>query len=51
MIKDLIVNLAVGMERDPARDYALTIAEAFDAHLVDPMGSGWRPAYWQNEVA
>jgi len=34
MIKDLIVNLAVGMERDPARDYALTIAEAFDAHLV-----------------
>ena len=34
MIKDLIVNLAVGTERDPARDYALTIAEAFDAHLV-----------------
>ena len=34
MIKDLIVNLAVGAERDPARDYALTIAEAFDAHLV-----------------
>ena len=19
--------------------------------VVDPMGSGWRPAYWQNEVA
>ena len=34
MIKDLIVNLAVGTERDRARDYALTIAEAFDAHLV-----------------
>jgi nucleotide-binding universal stress UspA family protein len=34
MIKDLIVNLAVGTERDPARDYALTIAEAFNAHLV-----------------
>ena len=34
MIKDLIVNLAVGAERDRARDYALTIAEAFDAHLV-----------------
>ena len=33
MIKDLIVNLAVGAERDRARDYALTIAEAFDAHL------------------
>jgi hypothetical protein len=28
MIKDLIVNLAVGTERDRARDYALTIAEA-----------------------
>src|SRR4249919_1632816 len=34
MIKDLIVNLAVGTERDRARDYALTIAEAFNAHLV-----------------
>src|SRR5262249_48916129 len=34
MIKDLIVNLAVGRERDRARDYALTIAEVFDAHLV-----------------
>ena len=34
MIKDLIVNLAIGTGRDPARDYALTIAEAFDAHIV-----------------
>ena len=34
MIKDLIVNLATGAERDPARDYALTIAEAFGAHIV-----------------
>ena len=34
MIKDLIVNLAIGAERDPARDYALTIAEAFGAHIV-----------------
>src|SRR5262249_34073517 len=34
MIKDLIVNLATATDRDPARDYALTIAEAFDAHVV-----------------
>ena len=34
MIKDILVNLAVGTERDPARDYALTIGEAFDAHVV-----------------
>jgi nucleotide-binding universal stress UspA family protein len=34
MIKDLIVNLAISAERDPARDYALTIAEAFGAHIV-----------------
>jgi nucleotide-binding universal stress UspA family protein len=34
MIKHILVNLAIGTERDPARDYALTIAEAFDAHLV-----------------
>ena len=25
---------AIDTERDPARDYAVTIAEAFDAHLV-----------------
>jgi nucleotide-binding universal stress UspA family protein len=34
MIKDILVKLAVGTERDPARDYAQTIAEAFGAHLV-----------------
>ena len=34
MIKDILVKLAVGTERDPARDYAETIAEAFGAHLV-----------------
>jgi nucleotide-binding universal stress UspA family protein len=34
MIKNLIVNLATGTDRDPARDYALTICEAFNAHIV-----------------
>ena len=34
MIKDLIVNLAIGAERDPAREYALTVADVFQAHTV-----------------
>ncbi len=34
MIKDLIINLAMGGERDPAREYALTIADVFEAHTV-----------------
>ena len=34
MIKDLMVNLAMGAERDPAREYALTIADVFQAHTV-----------------
>ena len=33
MIKDLMVSLAIG-ERDPAREYALTIADVFQAHVV-----------------
>jgi len=33
MIKDLVVNLAIGNPRDVAVDYAASIAEAFDAHL------------------
>ena len=34
MIKDIIVNLEHQIARDPARDFAVTIAEAFDAHIV-----------------
>jgi nucleotide-binding universal stress UspA family protein len=34
MIKDVIVNLEHKITRDPARDFAVTIAETFDAHLV-----------------
>src|ERR1700674_1213940 len=34
MIKDLVVNLAVGATRDVAADYAVSIAAAFDAHIA-----------------
>ncbi|HZD88483.1 MAG TPA: universal stress protein, partial [Pseudolabrys sp.] len=33
MIKDLIVNLGLG-DRDPAGDYAISIAQAYDAHVL-----------------
>ena len=32
MIKDLVVNLGLGKPRDVAANYAISIAEAFDAH-------------------
>jgi nucleotide-binding universal stress UspA family protein len=34
MIKDLVVNLTVGADRDAAADFATSIAEAFDAHIA-----------------
>jgi nucleotide-binding universal stress UspA family protein len=34
MIKDIIVNLEHKIARDPARDFAITIAETFDTHLA-----------------
>src|SRR5258705_7839290 len=34
MIKDIIVNLEHKIPRDPARDFAITIAETFDAHVA-----------------
>src|ERR1700688_4790921 len=34
MIKDIIVHLEHKAARDPARDFAITIAEIFDAHLA-----------------
>src|SRR3984957_9591839 len=34
MIKDIIVHLEHQAARDPARDFAVTIAEIFDAHLA-----------------
>jgi nucleotide-binding universal stress UspA family protein len=34
MIKDLVVNLTVGTDRDPAAQFALSIAAAFQAHIA-----------------
>jgi hypothetical protein len=34
MIKDLVVNLAVGADRDAAAKFAISIAEAFEAHIA-----------------
>jgi nucleotide-binding universal stress UspA family protein len=34
MIKDIVVNLAVGASRDVATDFAVSAASALDAHLV-----------------
>lgn len=34
MIKDILVNLTSGAESDPAARYAISIAEAFDAHVT-----------------
>ena len=54
MIKDIVVNLSVGERAGPAGDYAVSIAETFDAHLAgiafryDPIvpvsGAGYIPA-------
>src|SRR5262249_57469888 len=33
MIKDLVVNLGLGKPHDPVAGYAVSVAEAFDAHL------------------
>ncbi len=34
MIKDIVVNLSIGKDGDPAGDYAVSVASAFDAHLT-----------------
>ncbi len=34
MIKDLVVNLAVGADRDPAAQFAISIAAKFEAHIA-----------------
>ena len=34
MIKDIIVNLEHQIARDPARDFAITVAETFDTHVA-----------------
>ena len=34
MLKDVLVNLSVADERDPACEYAMSVAKAFNAHLT-----------------
>ena len=34
MIKDLVVNLALGDDRDVAAEYAVSIASTFEAHVA-----------------
>jgi len=34
MIKDLVVNLTVGTDRDPATQFAISIAAKFEAHIA-----------------
>lgn len=34
MIRDIVVNLSVESERDTARDYAISVAQALEAHLT-----------------
>jgi hypothetical protein len=34
MIKDIVVKLSVGERASPAEDYAVSVAAAFDAHVV-----------------
>jgi nucleotide-binding universal stress UspA family protein len=34
VIKDILVNLSINSDRDPARDYAISVAQTFQAHLT-----------------
>ena len=34
MVKDLVVNLTLEAARDPAAEFALSIASAFEAHVA-----------------
>jgi nucleotide-binding universal stress UspA family protein len=34
MLKDIVVNLTIGAARDPAAEYAISIAKTFSAHLA-----------------
>jgi nucleotide-binding universal stress UspA family protein len=34
MIQDIVVNLAIGRDRDPAADYAISVAKLFEAELA-----------------
>ncbi|HEY1361874.1 MAG TPA: universal stress protein [Xanthobacteraceae bacterium] len=61
MIKDVVVNLSLGTDRDPACEYAISLAQACNAHITgiafayDPLlaapAGGWEvmPPYWIEE--
>ena len=66
MIKDLVVNLAVGTDRDPAARFAISIAATFQAHvagiafvydpaitptIMDGLSAGWIEAQWDENRA
>jgi hypothetical protein len=34
MIKDIVANLSVGISRDVATDFAVSVADTFGAHLT-----------------
>lgn len=44
MLKDLVVNLALGSRRDVARDFAISIARTFDA-LLAGVAFNYEPTY------
>jgi hypothetical protein len=46
MIKDIIVHLEHQAARDPAHDFAVTIAGMFDAHLACKEGRAGHTTYW-----
>jgi nucleotide-binding universal stress UspA family protein len=66
MIKDVVVNLAVGTDRDPAARFAISIAATFQAHIagiafaydpaitptiMDGLSAGWIEAQWDENRA
>jgi nucleotide-binding universal stress UspA family protein len=66
MIKDLVVNLNVGTDRDPAAQFAISIATRFEAHIagiafaydpaitptvIDGLSAGWIDAQRAENLA
>ena len=45
MVKDIVLNLEHSSSRDAVRDYAISIAERFEAHLVALVFAGGIPKY------
>ena len=56
MIKDIVINLSVAERVSPAEDYAISVAAAFDAHIVgiaflyDPIVPGSGAGYMSAEM-